>query len=277
MASTIATYRAEGESFSLLVSLRRAYAARELLLTFAQRDLMVRYRQTLLGVLWAVVPPVTLMVIFTVVFSRLARMPSDGIPYPIFSYSALLPWSFFSSAVTTAAASVVSNGMIISKTTFPRELLPWSAVMTSGVDFLVAGSVFALLAVIYRAPVTPALLWLPALLVVQLLFTAGVALLMAAFNVYYRDVRYALPLLLQIWMYATPIVFPTSAIPAAVRPAYFLLNPMAGLVDGFRRVLARGLAPDPQATALAAGTAVVVFVLCYRLFKRLEREFVDVL
>lgn len=277
MASTVAIYRAEGESFSLSVSLRRAYAARELLFTFVRRDLMVRYRQTLLGVLWAVVPPLTLMVIFTIVFSRLARMPSEGIPYPIFSYSALLPWSFFSGAITTATASVVSNGMIISKTTFPRELLPWSAVLTSGVDFLVAGSVFAVLAVIYRVPVTVALLWLPALLAVQLLFTAGVALLVAGLNVYYRDVRYGLPLLMQIWMYATPIVFPASAIPAGVRPVYFLLNPMAAMVDGFRRVLARGLAPDLQATALAAGAAVVVFALCYRVFKRLEREFVDVL
>lgn len=276
-ASNLVVYRAAGEPFSLLRHFRGLVRYREIFVTFVLRDLKVRYTQTLLGVLWAIIPPVTLMVVFNIVFARFARMPSEGIPYPVFVYSALLPWTFFASSLVAATTSVTGSYGIISKIYFPREVLPWSAIAATGVDFLVAATVFVVMTVYFHTPVTWYVLLVVPLLAVQVIFAGGIGLLAAAFNVYYRDVRHALPLLLQLWMYATPIAYPSSLIPDRLRVAYFLINPMAGLIDGYRRVLAHGMAPDPMLTAWAAVSSVGVFALCYRLFKRLEREFVDVM
>lgn len=275
MAEIVAVYRAQGESFSFLGSLRRLARHREILLTFAVRDLKIRYKQTLLGVLWAVIPPFMLMVVFSIIFSRFARMPSEGLPYPVFVYSALLPWTFFSSSIVAAANSLTHNFGIISKVYFPREILPWAAIAATGADFLVSFAIFGGIIAFYRTPVTPyAFLVLP-LLAIQIVFAAGIGLLAAALNVTYRDVRYALPLVLQLWMYATPIVYPASVVPARADVFYYLVNPMAGLVDGYRRVLARGLPLDPVLTLLSAASAFLVFFLCYRIFKHMERELVD--
>lgn len=277
MADTVVVYRAQGETFSLLGNLRRLARYRETLITFSLRDLKVRYKQTLLGVLWAVIPPFMLMVVFNVIFSRFARMPSEGLPYPIFVYSALLPWIFFSSAVAASANSLIGNIRIISKVYFPREILPWASVGATGADFLVGFAIFAGMMLFYHTPLTwYALLFVP-LLAVQIIYAAGIGLSAAAFNVYYRDVRYALPLLLQLWMYATPIVYPLSVVPGQLRAAYFVLNPMAGLIDGYRRVLVRGLPPDPVAVVLSTASALVTLLVCYRIFKLLEREFADVM
>lgn len=275
--SEVAVYQTGAADWSLLGNLRRLARHREILFTLALRDLKVRYKQTALGVLWAALPPFMLMVVFSLLFSRLARVPSEGLPYPIFAYSALLPWTFFSSSLTAASNSVIGNAPILSKVYFPREILPWSAVLVAGVDFLVASVMFIALVIFYRTPLTIYALFVVPLLGIQILLTAGIALILAALNVYYRDVRYAMPLLLQVWMYATPILYPVGVIPERVRILYFALNPMGGLVDGYRRVLVRGLPPDALVTALSAISAAVLFVLCYRVFKRLEREFVDVI
>ncbi|HEV8340583.1 MAG TPA: ABC transporter permease [bacterium] len=277
MAETVIVYRAQGEAFSLLESLRRFLHYRETLVTFVLRDLKVRYKQTLLGVLWAVIPPLMLMVVFNVIFSRFARMPSEGIPYPIFAYSALLPWTFFASSVAAGANSLTGNYGVISKIYFPREVLPWAAVLGSGADFLIGLVIFFALMVFYHVPPTAYALLLPPLLGIQLVYAGGIALIAAAFNVYYRDVRHGLPLLLQLWLYATPIVYPLSVVPAHLRLAYFAVNPMAGLIDSYRRVLVRGLAPDLVAVGVSAVVAFVTFAVCYRVFKRLEREFADVM
>jgi lipopolysaccharide transport system permease protein len=273
----VIVYRAAAEPFSLLSHLRRLVRHREILVTFTLRDLKVRYAQTLLGVLWAVIPPVMLMVVFNLLFSRFARMPSEGVPYPVFVYSALLPWTFFSSSLVASANSVTGNYGIISKVYFPREVLPWAAIAATGVDFLVAAVIFVGMAAYYHTPVTWYLLLAVPLLAVQLVFASGVGLLVAAFNVYYRDVRHALPLLLQLWMYATPIVYPSSVLPEGARIAAFVLNPMAALIDGYRRVLVHGAAPQLAVTVWAVALSLLVFLTCYRLFKRLEREFADVM
>ena len=275
MAETIAIYRADGESFSLIRQMRRLVRHREILLTFAQRDLKVRYKQTLLGVLWAVIPPFMLMVVFSVIFSRFARMPSDGLPYPVFAYSALLPWSFFSASVASAANSLIGNYGIIAKIYFPREILPWSAILATGADFLVGMVILGGLIAFYHIPLTWYVFLVLPLLAIQIVYTAGVGLIAAALNVYYRDVRYALPLILQLWLYATPIVYPVGVLPEKARLVYFLVNPMAALIDGYRRVLARGLAPDPVATAVSAISAALMFLICYRCFKHMEREIAD--
>ena len=218
-----------------------------------------------------------LMVVFSVIFSRFARMPSEGVPYPVFAYSALLPWTFFSSSVAAAANSLIGNYGIISKIYFPREILPWSAILATGADFLVGLAILGGLIVFYHIPVTWYVFLVLPLLAIQIVYAAGVGLIAAALNVYYRDVRYALPLILQLWLYATPIVYPVGVLPERARLVYFLVNPMAGLIDGYRRVLARGLAPDPVATAVSAISAALAFLICYRVFKHLEREIADAL
>lgn len=277
MTELVAVYRSDREAFSTFRHLRRVLLHREVLLMFAVRDLKVRYKQTLLGVLWAVIPPFMLMVVFNIVFSRFARMPSEGLPYPVFAYSALLPWSFFSSSIGAAANSLVSNVGIISKIHFPREILPFSVIIAAGADFLIASLIFVGLAAHYSVVPTWNVLYVVPLLAVQVVLMAAIGMFVAAVNVYYRDVRYALPLVLQLWLYATPVAYPLEVVPIAPRLLYFIVNPMAGLVDGYRRVLAHGTPPDLAAVGLSAATAVVVFLVCYRVFKHLERQFADVM
>jgi lipopolysaccharide transport system permease protein len=262
--------------FGSLSDLRRTLAFMELYRTFVERDLRVRYKQTLLGATWAVLPPVMLMIVFSIFLGRFAKLPSEGVPYPIFAYAALLPWTFFSSALNAATTSISGNYAIISKVAFPRELLPWTAIAGAGVDFLVGAVIFGALMAVYSVPVTWALLLVVPLLVLQVLFTAGLALLFAAFNVYFRDVRYAIPLVLQIWLFATPVVYSTTSVPERLRWLYLTANPMATLIDAYRGVLLHGRVPDLRLIAVVAAIALCVFVVCYAVFKRVEPEFADI-
>jgi lipopolysaccharide transport system permease protein len=262
--------------FGSLMDLRRTAAFLELYRTFVERDLRVRYKQTLLGATWAVLPPVMLMIVFSIFLGRFAKLPSEGVPYPIFAYAALLPWTFFSSVLSSATTSISSNSAIISKVAFPRELLPWAAIAGAGVDFLVGVVVFGALLAFYGVHVTWALVLVVPLLVLQVLFMAGLALLFAAFNAYFRDVRYAIPLLLQIWMFATPVVYSTTSVPERLRLLYLTANPMAALIDAYRGVLLHGRVPDLRLMAVVAAVALCVFVVCYAVFKRVEPEFADI-
>ncbi len=269
--------RAEDPPPGVLAGLRELVAHRELLWALGMREVRVRYKQSLLGVAWAAIQPLVMMFVFTVVFGRFARLPSEGVPYPVFSYAALLPWNFFASAVSAAITSVAAGGALIKKVYFPRAVLPLASMVTSGVDFLVSAGVFALLLAFYGVPVGWQVVYLVPLLLVQLTFMVGLSLLLGAFNAYYRDVRYVLPIALQVWLYATPVVWSMTMVPEEYRVWYALLNPMAAVVQGWRDVVLRASAPDGLLVAAAAASALLVLVVGYRYFRHVERNFADVI
>jgi lipopolysaccharide transport system permease protein len=261
----------------LLTSSRELWTFRELLWTLTAREVKVRYAQSLFGVAWAVAQPLALMVAFSVFFGRFAGIPSDGLPYPLFFYAALLPWTFFTTSLAFGVPSLVTNTSLVTKVYFPREILPLASVLSAGVDFGAAVAVYGLLMALYRIQPSSAFLYLLPLLAVQLVFTLAVTLILSAVNVSYRDVRYALPLVTQIWLYATPVIYPLSVVPEAIRPVYLVLNPMASVVDGYRRVLVAGSAPDLAMLGLSGLSSTLLLVLSYSYFKRAERSFADVI
>jgi lipopolysaccharide transport system permease protein len=261
----------------LAAAAREIWAFRELLWQLASREVRVRYKQTVLGIAWAVLQPLSMMVVFTVFFGRLAGLPSDGAPYPLFYYTALVPWSFFSASLAGAAGSLANEAGLLTKIYFPRGVVPLAALLAASLDFAVAAALLGGMLLYYG--VGPAAGWalLPLLLAIQLVFTAGVGFGLSALNVTYRDVRYAIPLLLQLWLYATPIVYPLSLVPAALRPWYVAANPLAVLIDGYRAVLLRRATPELGLVALSAVTAIVVCVVSFGYFRRAERQFADVI
>jgi lipopolysaccharide transport system permease protein len=216
------------------------------------------------------------MVVFSVIFTRIVRVPTGDTPYPIFSYTALLPWTFFATAVGFAVPSLVNNMTLVTKVYLPREIFPLAAVGASFVDFLVAAVVFVGMMVVYRVQLGVTFLALPLLIVIQILLTLGVVLFAAAVNVYYRDVRFIVPLGLQLWMYATPVIYDVSLVPERFRSLY-MLNPMAGLIEAYRAVTLRGVWPDWNTLGPAAALSALVFVLGYLYFKRVEWQFADII
>jgi lipopolysaccharide transport system permease protein len=203
-------------------------------------------------------------------------VPSDGVPYPIFIYTAMLPWTFFARALTAALPSVVVNMSLVTKIYFPREVLPIATVATHFVDYLCGLAVLIAMLLFYQVPLTPTLMLLPLILAIQLTLMVGLALGAAATNTFFRDVNQMLPLLLQIWMYACPIVYPLSLVPSRLRP-WYLLNPMAGIIDAYRQVIVKGALPDGYALATAAVVSVAIAIAGYATFKRLEDQFADVI
>jgi lipopolysaccharide transport system permease protein len=241
-----------------------------------RREVRVRYKQTLLGVLWAVAYPLALMLIFTLVFSRFVGLSSEGHPYALFAYVGLLPWTFFSTATTLATRSLVDNVPLVTKVWFPREVLPLASVLASLFDFAVA---FALLLVLCLPfGVVPAWTWLfvAPLVVIQLALTVGFSLFMAALNVRYRDVKFIVPLVMQVWLYASPVIYSLSEVPERWRTLY-ALNPMVGLIQGYRQCLLDGLPPSGLYVALAAAGAFVWLALGWWYFHRVEVHFADVI
>lgn len=248
---------------------------RELLYFLSWRDVMVRYKQTLLGVTWALIQPLATMVIFTLFFGRLAKVPSDGIPYPLFAFAGLLPWTFFSNAVTTSSTSLVGNSNLITKVYFPRVLVPGAAVCASLVDFGISFAMLGVLMAWYRVPLTSEMLLLVPLTLLTTVLAASVGLYLSCLNVKYRDIRYALPFLIQLWMFASPIIYPASLVPAKWRWALFL-NPVASLIEGYRSALFHRAI---DWTALSGAVALIAGLLLFSIysFQRMEREFADVL
>ena len=218
------------------INLRDLWEYRELLYFLTWRDIKVRYKQTALGIAWVVLQPVLLMLVFTMFFGRLIELPSDGVPYPLFTYTALLPWQLFSRALNEGSMSLIAHEKVITKTYFPRILLPASAVLASLIDFGIAFLLLIGFILFYGAHPGLAILTLPLFVILVVMAAFGVSLWLAAFNVLYRDVRYVLPFLTQIWMFATPIIYPVSAVPDSWR-LLFSLNPMVGVVEGFRWAL----------------------------------------
>jgi len=248
---------------------------RELLYVLTVREIQIRYKQSVLGIAWAVIQPLALMLMFTLIFSVLLKVPSDGVPYPIFSYSALMFWVFFSGSLTRAIPSIEMNAPLIRKIYFPRELFPISSVLAAGFDLLIAAVIFLGLMFYFDVPFTVNMLYVVPILVVQTIFTLGVCFFASALNVYYRDVKYALPVLIQLWLYATPIIYPMSLVPDRLL-TFYLLNPMTGIIESYRNVLVKGLPPDHFYLGVAAAGAVVLFVLGYLYFKRIEMTFADI-
>ena len=260
----------------MIENLRTLLNYRELLWMWTLRGVKVRYKQSVLGAAWAILQPLSIMVIFSVIFTRFVRVPSQGLPYPIFSYTALLPWTFFATSIGFATSSLVGNMGLVTKIYFPREILPVSAVVVSFIDFLVASLVFVGLMVFYRIPVGITVLLVPLLLAVQVLLILGIVLLASAVNVFYRDIRFVVPLAVQLWMYATPIIYPVTLVPERFRGVY-MLNPMTGLIESYRAVLLQGVWPDWSNLGIAAGVSAMLFLLGYTYFKRVEWQFADII
>jgi lipopolysaccharide transport system permease protein len=250
--------------------------ARELLGTWTMREFKVRYSQSLLGAAWAILQPLALMVIFSMIFSVFLKVPTDGVPYPVFAYTALLPWTFFANSLTLAIPSLVNNMNLVSKIYFPREILPLSTILVGLIDFFIASSVFIAMLLYYRVQVGLPILLLPAVLVVQIVLTFGVSLLASAVNVFYRDIRFVVPLALQIWMYLSPVIYPVTVIPETIRWLY-LLNPMAVLIDSYRRLILFDQMPDWRYLGTASIVSLIMTLVAYRYFKRAERHFADLI
>lgn len=262
---------------NLKTGLAELFSYRELLWTLVVREVKVRYSQTFLGIAWAVAQPLALMFVFTVFFGRFARMPSDGLPYPVFYYSALLPWTFFTTCLAFGVPSLVTNASLVTKVYFPREILPLAAVLSAMVDFAAATIAFGVLAAVFRVTPTWAYLYLLPLVLIQLTLALAVTMVLSAINVSYRDVRYALPLVTQLWLYATPVIYPLSIVPTQYRAAYLVLNPMAPVVESYRQVLAAGQPPDSDLLIMSSLSSVVLLYVGYWYFKRAERKFADVI
>ncbi|MCB0254183.1 MAG: ABC transporter permease [Anaerolineae bacterium] len=240
------------------------------------RDVRVRYKQSVVGIGWAVLQPLSLMLMFTLVFSVIVRVPTGDVPYPLFSYTAVLPWTFFAASIGMGVPSLVNNMNLVTKVRMPREILPMATVLASLVDFAIASLVFVGMIVFYRVSLQWTALWVFPLLVIQIVLTIGVVLLGSSLNVIYRDIRFIVPLATQLWMYASPIIYPVDMVPEPLRPLYFL-NPMAGIIEGYRLAILEGLPPDLGAVGLSLLVSTVIFVLGYLAFKRLEPVFADLI
>ncbi|MEW6085914.1 MAG: ABC transporter permease [Chloroflexota bacterium] len=252
------------------------YRYRELVLVWGLREVRVRYKQSLLGVMWAILQPLVMMIVFTLVFSRFAKVPTDGIPYPLFSYTALLPWTLLATAISFGVPSLVNNLNLVVKTYFPREILPIGAVGASFFDFMVASSVFAVLLLYYRIELTWMTLWLPLVLILQLVLILGIAFAGSALLVLYRDLRFIVPLGLQIWLYLTPVIYPITIIPEQYLTLY-MLNPMAGIITAYRQIILFGQQPNLMYLGIAGLEAILIFLFGYMMFKKLEISFADII
>jgi lipopolysaccharide transport system permease protein len=257
------------------LKLREIWDYRELLYFLTWRDIKVRYKQTVLGAAWAIIQPFCTMVVFSLFFGRLAGIPSDGVPYPIFSFTALVPWTFFAYGLNQSSNSLVASANLVQKVYFPRLVIPISSVISGVVDFFLAFLVLLGMMLFYGIHPTINILWLPLLLLLVFVTALGVGLWLAALNVEYRDVRYMLPFITQFWMFATPIAYPSSLLPKPWRALYGL-NPMVGVVEGFRwALLGTRTAPGPMIIASVFATLVILVGGAFY-FRRMEKTFADV-
>jgi len=250
-----------------------------LIYTLSEHRIRVRYKQSMLGVTWAIVQPVALMAIYTMIFSFVAHVQTNGIPYPIFVFTGLVPWTFFSTALTAGASALVSHSNLITKVYFPREILPLTYVIAGLFDFLIASSLLAALMMISRVPVNANILYAVPVIVIMTMFVTATVLILSATQVRFRDVGLAMPFLLQIWMFATPIVYPMSAVTRLPRPLGWLyrMNPMVGVIESFRRTVLQGLAPDFAILGVSLAVTIVLLPVAYLYFKRVESTAADVI
>jgi lipopolysaccharide transport system permease protein len=262
-------------SRGLSLDLRSLWSYRELLYFLVWRDVRTRYSQTLFGAAWAILQPMLTMIIFTVVFGRFARIPSDGLPYPLFAYAALLPWTYASQAVARSAGSLIGNVNLITKVYFPRLLVPAAAVATPAVDLVWALLVFFVLMGWYGVGLTWRILALPLFMLIAVAATLAVGLWLAPLNARYRDVGHAVPFVTQVWLYASPVVYPLSMIPEKWR-LVFGINPMVGVIEGWRWALLGTARLDLGVIGMGVATVLILLFTGLVLFKRMERSFADV-
>jgi lipopolysaccharide transport system permease protein len=249
---------------------------RELFYFFVWRDIKVRYKQTVLGASWAIIQPFFTMVVFTLLFGRLADMPSDGIPYPVFSYSALVPWTYFAASLSLTGNSLVANANLITKVYFPRMALPASATLSGLVDYAIASLVLLAMMVYYDIQPSLELFFWPLLVIPLVFLSLGAGMVLAALNVKYRDIKYTIPFLVQLWLFLSPVIYPTSIIPGRFR---FLssLNPVSGIIEAFRASLIPDKHIDWQLLTTSILLSLLVFVLGWLFFTRTERSFADII
>lgn len=257
------------------VNFKELWQFRELLYFLSWRDVKVRYKQTALGALWAILQPFLTMVVFSVFFGRLAKMPSDGIPYPIFAYAALVPWTFFANGLTQSGHSLVQSASMLKKVYFPRLIIPISSVLSGVVDSVFAFIVLLALMLFYGIVPTAQIVWLPFFLALAFTTALGVGLWLSAINVQFRDVRYTIPFLTQFWLFATPIAYPSSLLSDPWLTLYGA-NPMVGVVEGFRWALLGSRSASGSMILLSGGVACALLVSGLLYFRRMERHFADV-
>jgi lipopolysaccharide transport system permease protein len=249
---------------------------RELLYFLAWREVKVRYKQTLLGASWAILQPLFTMIIFNLFFGRLAKMPSDGVPYPVFAFTALVPWLFFSNGLSLASNSLVNNAQLVTKIYFPRILVPMAAVLGGIVDFLLAFSLLIVMIYWNGARVHLTILWVPLFLLLAFISSLGAGIWLSALNVEYRDIRHTVPFLVQMWMFATPIAYPSSLLKEPWHTLY-AINPMVGVVEGFRwAILGTKTQPGPL-LLVSSVVAIIVLLIAVLVFRRTEKRFADLI
>jgi lipopolysaccharide transport system permease protein len=261
---------------NLVANLMKLVQYRDLLYTLSVHRIKVRYKQSMLGISWAILQPLSMMLIFTIIFSMFARMPSEGSPYALFAYAALLPWTYFSTSLANGTSGLVSHTQLVTKVYFPREILPISYVIAALFDFMIASLVLVGLMIYYKVPPTlNALYGLPIILILTG-FATAMSLFFSATQVRFRDMGVAVPLLLQLWMFATPVIYPLSAVPPRWRPLY-MLNPLVGVIENFRQTILNGVPPDFYSLGLSAGISFVLLIASYLYFKHMEATMADII
>jgi lipopolysaccharide transport system permease protein len=249
---------------------------RELFFFLSWRDILVRYKQTVIGIAWSIIRPLLTMLVFTLVFGKIAKLPSEGVPYPILVYAAMLPWQFFANALSESGNSLINNAAMISKIYFPRIIIPSSAVIVSLVDFLISLGILAVLMLWYRFIPDWRILLMPVFLLLVISLALGLGFWVAALNVKYRDFRYIIPFIVQFGLYISPVGFSSNVVPEKWRLAYSL-NPMVGIIDGFRGTIARGNGFDWPGIIMSAGITLLVLGFGIYYFRKTERDFADII
>lgn len=259
----------------MLSEIRKLPAYRELIINFAMREIKAKYKQAALGVSWAVLQPMLQILVMTLVFSVFARVPSEGIPYPVYLFTCLLPWLFFANCLNRGTAALTNQAGLITKIYFPRESLVIAGLIASLVDFAIAASLYVLMLIVYGVSLTPYALYAIPLFLAQAILVFGLMLLLAPLNAFYRDVSQLMPVLVQFWMYLTPIMYPLHLVPERFQSLY-VLNPMVGIMDGYRAVLLRHEMPDLGLLAYAFAVGLVLLIFGYSQFKRVEMKLADI-
>lgn len=259
----------------MIKNIRELINYRELLMAFTVREIKVRYKETILGSFWAIIQPLSLMIVFTLIFSFFLKIETDGVPYPLFSYSALLPWTFFTTSLSFGSIGLVNNSSLITKVYFPRETIPLSSIGAAFLDFLIASFVFAILIFYYKVPITFNLLFLIPIVAALIIFTSAVVLFTSALIVIWRDVKFVVPLVTQLWIFATPVIYPVSKVPEKFRVLY-TLDPIVPILNSFRSTVLGG-----RPSLLDLSTAIIMscalFVIAYWFFKSKEKIFADII
>jgi len=266
-----------GHRPALAQGLRELWAFREVIWAFAERDTRLKYKQAALGVVWAIIQPLAFLAIFFIVFGRVARVSGGSVSYPAFALAALVPWFFMQTAVSFGAQALLMDSALVRKVYFPREAPVLGAVLSSGLDFAIGLGLLLVLGPFLGTRLSWTVLFAVPLWLILAVIASGTAMTLAALNVYYRDFRYALPLILQLWMFASPVAYPLSAVPGKWKAAYILANPLTGILDGFQRALAQGRPPDLHLIAISAAAACLIAWGGYWVFKRMEPGFAEVI